>query len=58
MNVGSPSIGVIELVLTFALMLLLLTLGMVGMYVSRPDAQTVMLGLIFCKPGAEPGVVG
>jgi hypothetical protein len=50
--------GVIESVLNFALMSLSLTLGMVGMYVLRPDAQTVTLGLIFGEPGANPDVPG
>ena len=40
-------------VLNFALMLLLPTLGMVRMYVLRPDAWTVMLGLKFCNPCAK-----
>ena len=59
LNVGSPSMGVMESVLNFALMSLSLTFGMVGMYVSRPDARRVMFGLIFCDPaGAEPDVAG
>ena len=50
--------GVMELVLNVALMSPSLTFGVVGMYVSRPDAQTVMFGLVFYDPGAEPDVVG
>ena len=57
-NVGSPSMGVMESVLNFALMSLSLTFGMVGMYVLRPDAQTVMFGLMFCNPGTGPDVAG
>ena len=57
-NVGSPSMGMIESVLNFSLMSLSLTLGMVGMYVLRPKAQTVMFGLLCCNPGAEPDVTG
>ena len=47
---------VTESVLDFALMSLLLTFGMVGMYVLRPDTRTVMFGLIFCDPGTKPDV--
>ena len=54
LNVGLPPMGVIESVLNFALMLLSLTLGMVGIYVSGPDAWMVMLGLICCEPDVEP----
>ena len=48
--------GVIESVLNFALMSLSLTLGMVGMNMSSPDDRTVMLGLLFSEPDAEPDV--
>ena len=50
--------GVIKPVLNFVLMSLSLTLGMVGIYVLRPEAWTVMLGLIFCNPDAEPDAMG
>ena len=50
--------GVIESVLNFNLMSLSLTLGMVGIYVSGPDAWMVMLGLICCNPDANPDVAG
>ena len=50
--------GVIESVLNFALMLLLLTLEIVGIYVLRPDTQTVLLGLTFFDPDAKPDVTG
>ena len=57
LNVGLPSMEVMESFLKFALMSLSLIFGMVGMYVLRPDARTVMFGLIFCDPGAKPDVV-
>lgn len=42
LNLGSLLMGATELVLNLAFMLLALTLGMVGMNVSRSDAQTVI----------------
>ena len=46
----------IEPVLNFALLLLSLAFGLVEMYVSRPDAQTMIFWLLFCNPGAKPDV--
>ena len=48
---------VMQSVLNLYLVLLSLTLGMVGMSESRPDARTVMLGSIFCEPGNGSVVV-
>ena len=48
---------IIESVLNFVLMSLSLTLGMMGMNMWSPENRTVMLGLLFSDPNAEPDVV-